>query len=175
MLRSPPRPPACAATPGRLTGPAIAPGAPLPYYFPTPTRRNHFPGFPQKRPPPSPTFDFSIPEARLLLTQVPRVARPQNSPPFPRRFSSLRILAKRGLTNGLIVIMIDCMHGAKHAVSHCMFPRSVSMREGSRGGRERRRGWPRSGARLGADGFGRRPSSADRGAAVFFAETSESP
>ncbi len=138
MRHSPPRPPTRAAIPGRAR--ALAP--PCHYYFATPTRRNHFPAFSQKRPPACRTFDFSIPEARLLLTQVPRVAQPQNSPLFPHRFSPRRIFAKWGLTNGLIAVKIDCVHGANHAISHHVCPGSASVRRGSRG-----TGWD-SGGRL---------------------------
>ena len=138
MPHSPPRPPTHTAIPGRPTGRSLAVAPPSPYYFATPTRRNHFPAFSQKRPPSARTFDFSIPEARLLLTQVPRVARPRNSSPFPRRSSPPRILEKWGLTNGLAVLMIDCMHGANHTVSHYMHPGSASVRRGSRGTGETR-------------------------------------
>jgi hypothetical protein len=77
--------------------------------------RSRVPRLAQKPSPISPRFDFLIPEDRLVLTQFPRVARPQNSLRLPHRSSHLRILASWGLTNGLIGVMIDCMHVANHA------------------------------------------------------------
>jgi hypothetical protein len=111
------RPPA----PGR-----IAPGSSLHYYSGNPSGINHHHATPQKPPVTRPPFDFSISEARLLLTQFPRVARPRNSPRLPRRLSPPRILPDRGLTNGLSAVIIDCMHGANQALPQSSFPRMAS-------------------------------------------------
>lgn len=58
------------------------------------------------------TFDFSIPEARLLLTLFPRVVRTRNSPRISLRLTSHRIPSSRGLTNGINEAMIECVHEA---------------------------------------------------------------
>ena len=63
------------------------------------------------------TFDFLIPEARLLLTLFPRVVRTRNSPRLPLRLTSLRIPPSRGLTNGINDAMIECVHEANWAPS----------------------------------------------------------
>src|SRR5205085_3836615 len=89
-------PPPRAAIPRRPTDRPIALRPPSPYSLATPGR-NRCPVLDQKQPPRTRTFDFSIPEARLLLTQFPRDARPRNSPPFSRRFSPPRILSKMAL------------------------------------------------------------------------------
>ncbi len=57
-------------------------------------------------------FDFFNPEDKLLLTQFPRFARaPEFASTPPLRFSPHRILPTWGLTNGITVGIIDCMHG----------------------------------------------------------------
>src|ERR1700722_16920246 len=63
------------------------------------------------------TFDFSIPEARLLLTLFPRVVRTRNSPRLPHRLTSFRIPSGRGLTNGINDAMIECVHEASRRSS----------------------------------------------------------
>jgi hypothetical protein len=63
----------------------------------------------------STTFDFSIPEARLLLTLFPRVVRTRNSPRLPHRLTSLRIPSSLGLTNGINGAMIECVHEANQS------------------------------------------------------------
>ncbi len=60
-------------------------------------------------------FDFSILEARLVLTQFPRNALPWDSPHSHLDPHLPRILLDRGLTNGVGALKIDCMHVANHA------------------------------------------------------------
>ena len=67
--------------------------------------------------PQPPTFDFSVPEDRLLLIEFPRFARaPEFAESPPHRHPSFRILANWGLTNGINAVMIVCVHGAIHAL-----------------------------------------------------------
>jgi hypothetical protein len=61
------------------------------------------------------TFDFSIPEARLLLTRLARFSKAQEFDESSHlRLTSPRILSNWDLTNGVNGVMIDCMHDAKH-------------------------------------------------------------
>src|SRR5262249_36849692 len=116
MRPSLPPPLPCPAIPPRPTDRLIARLAPIPYYFATPPGRNASPAFSQKPRPLPATFDFSIPGARLLLTQLSASHAP-NSPASPPRFSPLRILSKGGLTNGVLVVMIDWVDGTNHRSS----------------------------------------------------------
>jgi hypothetical protein len=103
-----------ARRPRRLTTPHTQPSL---HYFGNQSRRNHHAGRPQKQPLALPTFDLLNPEDRLLLTHVPRVDQaPEFVATTPHRFTSLRILATWGLTNGTHAVMIDCVHGAKHFI-----------------------------------------------------------
>jgi hypothetical protein len=62
------------------------------------------------------TFDFSIPEARLLLTRFPLFAQAPEFGDSPHpRLTPPRILTNWGLTNGNNGVMIDCMHDANHS------------------------------------------------------------
>jgi len=69
----------------------------------------------QKQPEQRLPFDFLNPEDRLVLTLFPASRGP---PEFVSTthlaFTSQRILPKRALTNGILSVMIDCVHGANH-------------------------------------------------------------
>jgi hypothetical protein len=61
-------------------------------------------------------FDFSIPEARLLLFPLFAQA-PEFGDSSHLRVARLRILADWGLTNGMNGVMIDCMHGVNQSLA----------------------------------------------------------
>jgi hypothetical protein len=84
------------------------------------------------------TFDFSNPEARLLLIRFPLFAQAPEFADFPHpRLTPLRILTNWGLTNGINGVMIDCMHGVTHSPSRHFHAPSRSGSRAAAGARER--------------------------------------
>lgn len=122
------------AWPGSTAASRLACAESQPLFLPLCRRTS--PSLPFCGPAPAAQFDFSILEARLLLTQFPRVAPPRISPRTLLEPHLSRILQDGGLTNGVSALK-DCLYACSQSPN---LPIRMGRVPGKQAGRARRDG-----------------------------------